>query len=79
MPFKNSGGGIIRLKSMNSRKVVGSLPIPTFIPTSAQEFQDVARSSRTVDLPPPPQDTVDLMKEASASFPKVQKARNKKG
>jgi len=79
MPFKNSGGGIIRLKSMNSRKVVGSLPIPTFIPTSAQEFQDVARSSRTVDLPPPPQDAVDLMKEASASLPKMQKARNKKG
>jgi hypothetical protein len=46
MPFKNNGG-VVNLKSMNTRQVVGKLPVPTFIPTSTKEFENVAKASKT--------------------------------
>lgn len=46
MAFKNANNGVVALKSQNTRRVVGKLPIPTFIPTSAQEFLDVTNESK---------------------------------
>jgi hypothetical protein len=70
---------------MNTRKVVGSLPIPTFIPTSAQEFLDVTSTSRSPRGLPEQvvmtqsKEPLDLTIMGTEALAKQSKARSKKG